>query len=282
MAWKGQEYSWARLWCQLPLAEVQAVVGEQKNTRLRSELQLPYRAEGTQKKEHCESHSLSIKLLEFCFSTGAEHETQSLSRFYLTVWKHRHFDKLQIHITEAWLWDCKNLFKLTQARSCWAQQLSWNWKYLQCFILWNWAPQASLVSSLFPVAGLLCSHFRAEVYKGPQACFWIKTITSKNHRITGFGRDVWRSSPTLCYIRFPAVVTQEGMQMDLEHLHRRRLPSLSRQPVPVLCHFHSKQFLTFRWSFPCSILWRLPHVLLLYTTEKSLSPSTWLSPFRCS
>lgn len=121
MAWKGQEYSWARLWCQLPLAEVQAVVGEQKNTRLRSELQLPYRAEGTQKKEHCESHSLSIKLLEFCFSTGAEHETQSLSRLYLTVWKHRHFDKLQIHITEAWLWDCKNLFKLTQARSCWAQ-----------------------------------------------------------------------------------------------------------------------------------------------------------------
>lgn len=85
------------------------------------------------------------------------------------------------------------------------RQLSWNWKYLQCFILWNWAPQASLVSSLFPVAGLLCSHFRAEVYKGPQACFWIKTITSKNHRITGFGRDVWRSSPTLCYIRFPAV-----------------------------------------------------------------------------
>lgn len=122
MAWKGQEYSWAHLWCQLPLTEVQAAVGEQKNTRLRSELQLSYRAQGTHtKKEHCENHSLSIKLLEFCFSTSAVHETQSLSRLYLTVWKHRHFARLQIHITESWLWDYKNFFKLTQARPCRAQ-----------------------------------------------------------------------------------------------------------------------------------------------------------------
>lgn len=43
-------------------------------------------------------------------------------------------------------------------------------------------------------------------------------------------------------------VAQEGIQEGLEYLLRRRLHSLSRLPVSVLCHPHSKEVP------PCAIL----------------------------
>lgn len=41
----------------------------------------------------------------------------------------------------------------------------------------------------------------------------------------------------------PWAVTQDCVQMAFEYLWGRRLHSLSVQPVPVLCHPHSKEFL---------------------------------------
>lgn len=66
----------------------------------------------------------------------------------------------------------------------------------------------------------------------------------------------------------------------------RQLLNISRggdscgQPVPVLSHPCSKVFLIFRWIFLCFSLYLLPLSLLLGTTEESLAPPSWHSPFR--
>jgi len=73
----------------------------------------------------------------------------------------------------------------------------------------------------------------------------------ENHRMVGFGRDLWKSSsptPMLKQVHLEQTA-QDCIQVGLEYLQRRRLHSLSGQPVPVLRHPHSKEvfFLMFRW-----------------------------------
>jgi len=59
------------------------------------------------------------------------------------------------------------------------------------------------------------------------------------------GWDLWRSwSPTLLPKQgHLQQVAQDNLQVDLEHLQRRRLHSLPRQPVPVLSHPQSENVL---------------------------------------
>jgi len=72
-------------------------------------------------------------------------------------------------------------------------------------------------------------------------------------------------------------VSQESIQVDFEYLHRRRLHSLSGQPVPVLCHRHSEGVSPHvHMELPHSSLCSLPLVLPLGTAEQSLAPYTWL------
>ena len=73
-------------------------------------------------------------------------------------------------------------------------------------------------------------------------------------------------------------VTQVGIQMGLEYLHRR-LHNLSAQPVLVLCHpypYHLFHILV--WNFLCSNFRLLLLVLSLHITEKSLASSICLPP----
>ena len=70
-------------------------------------------------------------------------------------------------------------------------------------------------------------------------------LGSQNHRILGVGRDLWgSSSPTdLPQQGHLEQAAQDLVQAGFEHLQRRRLHNLSRQPVPVLCHPQSKEVL---------------------------------------
>ena len=78
--------------------------------------------------------------------------------------------------------------------------------------------------------------------------FWeMKTsfsIESQNHRMVGVGRDLCGSSPTsLPKQGHLQQAAQDLVQAGLEYLQRRRLHSLSGQPVPVLHHPQSEAVL---------------------------------------
>lgn len=143
-----------------------------------------------------------LNYLNSKFSTSAVHETQSLGKLYLTVWKHRRFAWLQIHITEAWLWDYKNLFKLTQVRLWWVQSAQLK---LEIFILFHTVELSSTNFSYYISVPSASSSARSLHGWGVQASSSMFLdqdsyfMSSQNHRIVGFGRDLWRSSsPTLC------------------------------------------------------------------------------------
>uniref|UniRef100_A0A8B9Q4U4 Transmembrane protein 19 n=1 Tax=Apteryx owenii TaxID=8824 RepID=A0A8B9Q4U4_APTOW len=72
---------------------------------------------------------------------------------------------------------------------------------------------------------------------------WRSPAHSQNHRTVEFGRDLWRSSsPTLLLKQGHLEhVAQDPVQVGFEYLQGWRLHNLSGQPVPVLCHPHSKE-----------------------------------------
>jgi len=101
-----------------------------------------------------------------------------------------------------------------------------------------------------------------------------------NHRILGAGPLEFLQPVPPAKASSLKQVTQESLQKDFEHPQRKRLHSLSGQPVPVFCHPQMNNFfLTFVWKFLCLILCLLPFALLL-DTEKSLAPSIWLPLIR--
>lgn len=76
-------------------------------------------------------------------------------------------------------------------------------------------------------------------------------------------------------------INQGHAHVAFEYLQGRRY--LPGQPVPVVCHPHSKTFLlVFSQNFLCSSLCPLPLILSLGTTDKSVAPSSWQPPFRYS
>lgn len=69
----------------------------------------------------------------------------------------------------------------------------------------------------------------------------------RNPRIGGIGRDFWRLSspdPLLKQVHLE-LVAQTPIQENFEHRQRRRFDNLSAQPLPVLCHPHSREVLGF-------------------------------------
>ena len=65
----------------------------------------------------------------------------------------------------------------------------------------------------------------------------ISAVESQNHRISGIGRDLERSSSPIPLLEQEHLdqVTQECVQVGFECLQRRRLHNLSEKPVPVFC-----------------------------------------------
>jgi len=103
----------------------------------------------------------------------------------------------------------------------------------------------------------------------------IYNLESQNHRILGDWKgpeEIIESRP-LCQSRFPTIGCT-GRHTD-EYLHRRRLHTLSVQPVPVLHHPYCKEILLhvsmelpmLAWNFLCSIT-PLLLVQLLRTSKK--------------
>ena len=68
---------------------------------------------------------------------------------------------------------------------------------------------------------------------------------SQNHRMVGVGRDLCGSSSTTPLPKQGHLhqAAQDLVQAGLEYLQRRRLHNSPGQPVPVLCHPHSKEVL---------------------------------------
>ena len=68
--------------------------------------------------------------------------------------------------------------------------------------------------------------------------FYLSPGETPNHRIVGVGRKLWGTpSPTpLPKQGHLEQVAQDLIQAGFEYLQRRRIPSLSGQPVPVLHH----------------------------------------------
>lgn len=75
-------------------------------------------------------------------------------------------------------------------------------------------------------------------------------------------------------------VAQLGIQHGWEYLHRRRLPHLSGQLVPVLCHSDRKVIPHVCAELPMFQFPLLPLVLLLQSSEESLPPSQQCSTAR--
>jgi len=71
---------------------------------------------------------------------------------------------------------------------------------------------------------------------------------SQNHRFVRVGRDLWRPPcPNLpAKVSCLWQVAQESVQVSSKYHQRRQLHNLSGQPVPMLCHPHSKE------AFSCS------------------------------
>ena len=75
---------------------------------------------------------------------------------------------------------------------------------------------------------------------------WNHRITElQNHRMAGFGRDLCGSSSPSAMLKLGHLeqAAQELFQVGLEYLQRRRLHSLSGQPVSVLRHPQSEEVL---------------------------------------
>lgn len=65
----------------------------------------------------------------------------------------------------------------------------------------------------------------------------------RNHRIDGIGRNFWISSspdPLLKQVHLEQIA-QNHIQVNFEYLQKRRFHNFSAQPLPVLCHPHSKE-----------------------------------------
>ena len=93
-------------------------------------------------------------------------------------------------------------------------------------------------------------------------------VESQNHRMVGVGRDLCgSSSPTLLPKQGHLQQAVEDLvQAGLEYLQRRRLHSLSGQPVPVLCHPQREEV--------------LPHVTHSSGTAACTSPDSQRPGFR--
>jgi len=65
-------------------------------------------------------------------------------------------------------------------------------------------------------------------------------MSSQNHRIVVFGRDLWTSSGPIPLLKQGHLepVARDHVQVAFEYLQGWRLHSLSLQPVPVLGHPH--------------------------------------------
>ena len=72
---------------------------------------------------------------------------------------------------------------------------------------------------------------------------YLKCILTQNHRISGIGRDLKRSSSPIPLLEQEHLdqVTQEHIQVDFECLQRRRPPNVSGQPVPVFYYPQSEE-----------------------------------------
>lgn len=66
---------------------------------------------------------------------------------------------------------------------------------------------------------------------------------SQNSRMIEVGRDLWRSSGSIPLLKQGHLepVVQYYVQTDFEYFQGQRLHHVSRQPVPVLGHPHSKE-----------------------------------------
>jgi len=73
----------------------------------------------------------------------------------------------------------------------------------------------------------------------------LSVLLSQNHRMLGDGKDLCGpSSPTpLLKQGHLQQAAQDFVQADLEYLQRRRIHTLSGQPVPVLRHPQSEEVL---------------------------------------
>ena len=89
-------------------------------------------------------------------------------------------------------------------------------------------------------------------------------IRSRHHRLVEVGRDLWRSlCPTpLLKQGHLDTVAQDHVQMGSEYLQGWRLHNISGQPIPVLCHLHSKK--VFRRHLLCFSVCPSPLVLSLH------------------
>jgi len=67
---------------------------------------------------------------------------------------------------------------------------------------------------------------------------------TQNHRISGIGRDLERSSSLIPLLEQEHLdqVTQERVQVGFECLQRRRCHNLPGQPVPMFCYLYHKVF----------------------------------------
>jgi len=107
--------------------------------------------------------------------------------------------------------------------------------------------------------------------------------SSQNPRMVGVGKALWGSpSPTPCRSRITQSRLQrtssgQGLSISREGDSTSPLGSLGQGSVTLTV---KRLFLLFRWNFLCFSLCPLPLVLLLGTTEKSLTPSSRHSPLR--
>jgi len=96
---------------------------------------------------------------------------------------------------------------------------------------------------------LLRSHYQAICHTSGYHLRWkanprkIPLLLSQNHRMSGIGRDLERSSspiPLLDKEHLDCVI-QERIQVSFECLQRRRPHNLPEQPVPVFCYPRSEK-----------------------------------------
>lgn len=155
-----------------------------------------------------------------------------------------------------------------------------------CFIL----SQQGLKSTSLPSVTLLLWLLLALVVRARQvkmgngvAAFFSRGLFwSQYHRKVEAGRDHWGSSSPTSLLKqgHPGHITQDCLQTALEHLQGKRLHNLSRQPISVLSHPHSKKSSSLGRT-PCILVYA--HCLLLYCLAPPrpilLTPSLQISLF---
>lgn len=101
--------------------------------------------------------------------------------------------------------------------------------------------------------------------------FQIGTGINQNHRIVRVGRQLWKSSsPSSCQDRVTCSRQHLEQECPREGHSTTFLGSLSQSYATLNVSF----YFMFRWHFMCPILWPLPLILSLGTTEKSLAASS--------